>query len=132
MTDHSSREGSSVADARLEWISQLQPMPVPVPKTPFVRTRIINNKKDGCFICARKSTVTRHHIRHGERPVCVFLCWKHHQIAHGTALDRFKIADLRTVMAVADRYNLWKVEEKNMVRKRILMEIRMRVQNNNK
>ena len=116
----------------LEWIARLEPMPVPVVKMPFVRTRFINNKNNGCYICGRKTTNTRHHIRRGHKPMCVYVCWKHHQILHGTALNKFRPSDLRMVIAVADRYNLWKEGEKNIVKKKIIMELDMRRRDNHK
>ena len=128
MSDH-----SSTADMRLEWLHNLEPMPIPVRRTPFIRTKFLNDKREGCFICGRKSGVTRHHVRRGKKPLCVFLCWKHHQIIHATALERFNTADIRTTLVVADKFKLWKYGEKNVVRKKILTELdRRRLNGNNK
>ena len=102
--------------------------------TPWVRTKSLNKKSDGCYICGRKRFkkygTTRHHIRRGLQPLVVYLCWKHHRIIHAVSLDKFPLHDLRMVLAVADVYDLYKVEEKGMVRKKIIMEIERRESQN--
>ena len=111
---------------------------IPVKKTPYVRTKHMNKKIDGCFICARKYNVTRHHIRKGNKPLAVFICRKHHDIIHGIALNKlydrgkkkgqyyYSTADIRTVLAVAEKYKLFKHGEKGLVIKRIRLEIQRR------
>ena len=98
----------------------------PRAKQPFVRTKVVGHHKQGCFICGKRYRVTRHHIVKGSSPVVVFLQWKYHQIIHGVGLKRFKTADIRTTYAVAEAYNLWKREEANVVKKKILAELERR------
>lgn len=135
--------GESKSDAQLElaisWLNDFVPLPCPPAiKQPFTRTRFMNDKRDGCYCCPRKSTLTKHHINRGPEPLVVYLCWKDHQIIHGTALDRFDIKDLKRVMAMADAYGLYKEGETNVVKKKILMEItiredrKQRIKNNKK
>lgn len=127
--------GSSRSDYQLEWGPQwLREIgeyenPLPPSKTGWVRTKHLNKKSSGCFICGRKTNVTRHHIKRRPKPVlAVYICWKEHRVLHGVALEKVKLHDLRRVMTIADAYNLWKVEEKNMVRKKILIEMERREQ----
>ena len=115
--------GDALLEDHLGWLSNLEPMPVPIKRSPFVRTKYINKKTDGCYICGRKTKITKHHIKRGRSPLCVFVCWKHHQILHGIALQRFRSADLRMVLSVALRYGLFKEGEETMVQKRILIEL---------
>lgn len=97
----------------------------PIPKQPFVRTRALNRKTDGCFICGRKVT-TRHHLLRGRHSTVVYLCWKHHQIAHGISLEKHTISDIRTVLACATMFGLFKVDEANKVEKAIRIELSSR------
>lgn len=97
--------------------------PAPLGGTGFVRTRHIGNKKEGCFMCGKKYNPTRHHIKKGPEPLAVFLCRKHHDIIHGTGLHRFRTYDIRMVLSIADRYNLFKESEANMIMKRLIIEL---------
>jgi len=100
---------------------------IPTNKIGWIRTRHMNKKSSGCFICGRKTNVTRHHISRNPKPViAVYICWKEHRILHGVALEKVKLHDLRRVMAIGDAYDLWKVDEKGMVRKKILTEMERR------
>jgi len=132
----------------IPWLHQLASFRNDMPKRsePYVRTKHINSKKEGCFVCGRKSNLTRHHITRGERPIATFICWKHHQLLHGVALDKkhagrrkykpttkkwkyyYSNADLRMVLTIGIEYNLFKYGEKGMVVKRIQIEIERRVQ----
>ena len=108
---------------------------IPVKKTPFVRTKHLNKKSDGCFICGRRYNITRHHIRKGWNPLGVFICRHHHDVLHGIGLDRkfkkgkkigkyvYRDADLRMALAVAERYKLFKTNERGIISKAILMEL---------
>jgi len=120
-------------DVSLEWLREMADFKNPIPPrhTPFVRTRHLNNKKDGCFMCARKSGTTRHHIRRGQNPLGVYLCWRHHQIIHGIALHKHKTADIRMVMVLADAYGLYKEGEEGVIKKLLLTELEMRRMKNN-
>ena len=124
--------GESRSDARLEhsiaWLNNLIPLTGVIhKKQPFIRTKFLNDKRGGCYMCSRKG-VTKHHIKRGHAPLVVYLCWKHHQIIHGTALTRFSLGDLRTVLTMADEYSLWKEEEVTLVKKKIITEIEHRNQ----
>jgi len=116
---------NSKSDAGLEWLRRIADFENPIPPryTPFVRTRHINKKKNGCFICGRKSGITRHHIRRGQNPLAVYLCWKHHRIIHGIALQKYKTADIRVTMIMADAYNLYKEGEEKVIKKILLIEL---------
>lgn len=93
----------------------------------------INGKHDGCFICGDLNQPTEHHIRKHGTTVSVYLCWKHHQIIHGTAIGKkkngeyiFSLNDLKLVLGYAKKYKLFKFGETKKVRKIIQEEIRRR------
>jgi len=119
--------GVSKSDINLEWLVEIADFKNPIPRHPgkYVRTRHINSKKRGCFICGRKR-VTRHHIRRGVNPLAVYICWRHHQILHGISLSQKKTADIRTTMVVADTYDLYKDSETRVIKKMLLIELDMR------
>lgn len=112
-------------DVSLEWLRDIIDFknPVPPPFTPYVRTRHLNKKNDGCFMCPRKHGMTRHHIRRGYAPLAVYLCWRHHQIIHGIALYKHKTADIELVLDMADAYNLYKTGEEKIIQKMLLTEL---------
>lgn len=103
------------------WLEAIAPFRNDLPKIkqPFVTVRCINRALDGCFICGRKH-VSRHHIFKGRKPLVVYLCLDHHKAIHGTCLEDYPVWFLRTLLVVADTYNLYKKGEENMVRKKIL------------
>lgn len=124
----STSRNESVLEAPFDWLDWSEfaiHNGMPIIKQPFVRTVSMNRQTDGCFICGRKMP-TRHHIRRGRRPLTVFLCWKHHQIMHGVCLEKYSTAELRTTLAVAKEYKLFKVSEAGRVEKAILQEIESR------
>lgn len=111
---------------------------IPRERMPFVRTKHLNRKTDGCFICGRKYNITRHHIRRGKNPLAVYVCRRHHDILHGIGLDKkykdgknkgeyvYRDADLRMVLAIGTTYKLFKSGEKGIVTKRIMLELQRR------
>ena len=111
---------------------------IPKERMPFIRTKHMNNKTDGCFICGGMGFITRHHIRKGHNPLAVYLCRKHHDIIHGIALNKihekgrrkdkyvYKDADLRTMLTMAKTYRLFKSGERGIVIKRIENELMRR------
>lgn len=125
---------------RIPWLVAISGFENNIPKErmPFVRTKHLNKKTDGCFICGRMSYITRHHIRKGYHPLAVYLCRKHHDVLHGIGLDKifedgprkgkyvYSDADLRTTLVVAKNYNLFKSGEKGIVTKRIETELMRR------
>jgi len=124
----------------IPWLSAISGFENHIPKKrmPFVRTRHLNKKTDGCFICGRLSYITRHHIRRGHNPLAVYLCRRHHDVIHGIALDKkyssgrrcgkyiYTDADLRTTLVVAKTYKLFKTDERGIVTKRIELEMQRR------
>lgn len=122
------------------WLRAIVNFDNEIPRTamPFVRTKHINKKSDGCFLCGRKYNVTRHHIRKGRSPKAVFLCRKHHDIIHGIALDKqytvgrkkgqyfYTDSDLRLVLVMGKHYKLYKTGERSIVTKRIMLELQKR------
>jgi hypothetical protein len=117
-------------DARFDvnWLNGIADYrdPVPIKKMVFVRTRHIGNKREGCFICGRKSHTTRHHIRKGTDPLAVYLCRRHHDIIHGTGLHRFRTVDIRMVLCLAREYSLFKETEATIIEKRLVGELENR------
>jgi hypothetical protein len=111
---------------------------IPKESMPFVRTVHLNKKSEGCYICGRKTRITRHHIRKGRNPLAVYICRKHHDIIHGIALGKkydsgrrkgsyyYSDADLRMVLSVAEEFNLFKHGERGIVTKRIRLELQKR------
>lgn len=94
----------------------------------------INGKHDGCFVCGDLNNPTEHHIRKHGTILSVYLCWKHHQVIHGTALGKkvdgdylFSAYDLRLVLGYANKYKLFKIGEGKRVRQTLREEIRRRV-----
>ena len=94
---------------QMEWLVKIVDFEnsIPVRRLPYVRTMAVNRSKDGCFICSRRR-VSRHHIRRNSNPLVVYLCWLHHQIIHGIALERCNTPDIRTTLIIAREYNLFK------------------------
>jgi len=119
---------SKGSDIGLEWLRNIANFKNPIPPqfTPFVRTRHINSKRDGCLICPTKRGITRHHIRRGLDPLAAYICWRHHQILHGIALHRHKVEDVSLVMERADAYNLYKDGEEKIIKKMLLTELERR------
>ena len=118
----------SVEDTNFDWLAGMADFrnPVPHPSQGFVRTVHIGNKRDGCFMCGRKRNLTRHHIRRGFKPVAVYLCRRHHEICHAVGLHRFRTADIRMVLAISDRYSLWKEKEAKLVKMKLEIVLRER------
>ena len=125
---------------RIPWLIAIAGFENNIPKTvmPFVRTKHMNKKTDGCFICGRFTFITRHHIRKGHHPLAVYLCRKHHDVIHGIALEKtfdkgtkkgkyvYTDGDLRTTMTMAKSYKLFKTGERGIVIKRIETELMRR------
>lgn len=121
----------SKADLQLEmnFLNQIRPdyfKGLHPPKTPFVKTKELNHKGEGCFICGRKN-VTKHHILHGRDSTIVWLCWRHHQIMHGVALRKYTVGDIRTCLFMGKWFGLFKREEAGVVEKKLLMELDRRL-----
>lgn len=116
-----------MSEASLEWLNRIADFenPFPYPPRPFVRTKNLNDQRDGCFVCGYRR-VTRHHIRKGREPLVVHLCWKHHQIMHGTALDKYTTEDIFATLMVAREHKIFKELEAQLVEKVLIQELTRR------